>query len=128
MPYRITWEEHGIHVRYTGIVTTEEVLAYATEVQGDARFDDIRYSLNDFSACEGVVSSQPALELLAAGDNGAAASNPRVKIAVVTDRQDVIDTVRAYLEIGLSRYPLRIFPTLTEARAWVAVAPSPAPH
>lgn len=124
MPYRITWEDHGIYVRYSGIVSVDEVLAYASEVEADARFDDVRYSLNDFSACTGMIRSGPALELLAAGDYGASASNPSVKIAVVTDRQDVVELLRAYLTVGLNRYPVRVFPTLAEARNWIAIPPA----
>ncbi len=119
MPYQITWEPHGVCVRYTGPSSGEEVARFATEAQADSRFDDIRYALHDFTACTGAVFSQPTIEMLAATDAAASVTNRRVRVAVVTDRDDVKAMVDAYLKVGLHPYPLRIFAGVEEARRWL---------
>lgn len=119
MPYQMTWEEHGISVRYSGMTSDREVADFAKAGQADRRFDDLRYVLHDFRACEGATYSTPVIEELSATDEAAAASNPRIRIAVVTDRPDVRAMVEAYLKVGLSIFPLRMFSGIEEARNWL---------
>ncbi len=120
MAYEIAWEPRGVCKTFSGFVTSREFMQSITEFQGDARFDDCRYSLNDLSRVEGHDICEADVKRFAAFAIGAHHSNPNVRIAVVT----VDDTIRSLLDFysapGHSPYPLRIFPTLAEARAWLA--------
>lgn len=118
MPYQTIWEKHGIYVSYSGQTSDEEVARFAQEGQSDERFTDLHYVLHDFLNCTGASFSTPRIEELSAIDSAAAVSNPRIKIAVVTDREDVLAMVRAYLDTGFPGFALRVFTALAPAREW----------
>lgn len=124
MPYQTIWERGGIYVAYTGQTSDEEVARFAQEGQADERFMDLHYVLHDFLQCTGVTFSAPRLRELSAIDAAAAASNPRIKIAVVTDREDVLEMILCYLDAGFPGFELRVFATLPGARAWLQGNPA----
>lgn len=119
MPYQTIWEKGGIYVAYTGQTSDEEVARFAQEGQADERFMDLHYVLHDFLKCTGATFSALRLRELSAIDSAAAASNPRIKIAVVTDREDVLEMVLCYLDAGFPGFELRVFATLPGARVWL---------
>ena len=119
MPYQTIWEKGGIYVAYSGQTSDEEVARFAEEGQADERFMDLRYVLHDFLNCTGATFSTPRMRELAAIDSAAAVSNPRIKIAVVADREDVLAMVLAYLGAGFPGFELRVFATLSAAREWL---------
>ena len=119
MPYRVYWEHPGILVEYSGKTNDEEVADFAREGQADPRFCTLRYVLHDFSDAESATHSGRVIEELAATDFAASRTNPRVVIAVVAQKHDVLEMVKAYLEVGLSGYPLRTFHTVERARHWI---------
>lgn len=49
MPYEIDWQDKGQVNRFTGHVTGAELVRYLEEVSADPRFDDIRFSITDWS-------------------------------------------------------------------------------
>jgi hypothetical protein len=119
MPYQITWEPRGIYVRYSGQVSDKEVALFAEEGQADQRFSDLCYVLHDFLACTGATHSEPVIQELAAIDSAASNSNPKIKIAVVAERDDVKAMVKAYLDAGFPGFTLRLFPSVELARWWL---------
>lgn len=119
MPYQTVWEKGGIYVTYSGQISDAEVARFAEEGQADERFMDLRYVLHDFLKCTGATFSTQRTRELAAIDSAAAVSNPRIKIAVVTDREDVLAMVRAYLEGGFPGFELRVFASVPTARVWL---------
>jgi hypothetical protein len=119
LPYQTIWERAGIYVTYSGQTSDEEVARFAQEGQADERFMDLRYVLHDFQKCTGATFSTQRIRELAAIDSAAAVSNPRIKIAVVTDREDLLAMVRAYLEARFPGFELRVFASVPAARAWL---------
>lgn len=119
MPFQSHWESKAVVTKWTGQVTGEDLLAYVREGHAHPEFDAIRYSLHNFTECTGATFAASSIEELAALDSAGAISNPHIQVAVVTTRPDVVSIVRAYLEIGLSPYPVRIFPSVEEARKWL---------
>ena len=49
MSYEIDWQDKGQITRFTGHVTGAELVRYLEEVAADPRFDDIRFSITDWS-------------------------------------------------------------------------------
>lgn len=120
MPYKISWHDgSAMDIAYSGQTGDREVLAVVKLQHGDERFDTLRMVLHDFTAIEACSYSDQILEELDCLTFGAWRTNPRFKIAIVTDRQDVIDMVMAFQKERLDAYPLRIFPTVAVARAWL---------
>lgn len=120
MAIEIAWEPKGVCKTYRGFVTSQEFMQSIAEFQGDPRFDDCRYSLNDFSHVEGHNITEADVKRFAAFAIGAYRSNPKVRIAVVTADDSIRSLLDFYSTEGHSPYPLRIFPSLVDARSWLA--------
>lgn len=121
MSFQISWQSPSLMtVVYTGQTSDKEVLEVVKRQHGDERFDFLKMVLHDFSAIEGCSSDGDTLLELGARGAGAAFTNPHLKIAVVTERHDVIDMVDRFLKEGVSPYPMRIFATADMAADWLA--------
>ena len=122
MPYKISWEERGVVLEYSGHASDKDITAAVHAIEADERFDRLLYDVHDFRWCESVTFSQTTIEELAASDSIAARSLPRqqLAVAVVTDRQDVTAMVNAYLGSGFNLHEVRIFSKIEDARAWVS--------
>lgn len=121
MGYELHWEDRGVVKRYFDQVSSEELLAPVIATEADERFDRLRFVINDFLEATSVVFTQADIDTIAAHDMGAAATNPRIKVAVVAAQAEVIELVRRYMQAAARAYPTSIFSTMAEARAWVAV-------
>ncbi len=86
----------------------------------DPGFDHVRYSIHDFSECDHFAVSQSDIQYSAAIDGAASRMNRTIKIAIVGGNEKVLEVVKAYMEVGLSPFPVGFFSTMEEARAWVA--------
>ncbi|CAG0950374.1 hypothetical protein RHDC4_00041 [Rhodocyclaceae bacterium] len=120
MPFEIQWEPRGAYKRFHGFVAMDDLIQAAQRVEGDPRFDDIRYVINDFLAIEGHGVTDIQVRMLAAMDSGAAFTNPNIRIAVVTDRDEVRALVGIYTAPPLNAYPTETFSTLAQARDWLS--------
>ncbi len=120
MSYKISWEAHTILNTWTGNATGDELLAYVKEVHSNPGFDQLRYSLHDFTACTGAVFSQESIELISALDAAAALTNSHIKIGVVAERDDLKAMVKKYMDTEMSPYPVQSFTTVKEMRDWEA--------
>lgn len=90
--------------------------------EADARFDSLRYVINDFLGIDGVLIEQFPPELIdeiAATDMAAFTTNPNIRIAVVAVDPDVLALAQSYIDSELRAYPTRLFHTLADARAWL---------
>lgn len=120
MSYEIIWERRGVIKRYFGHVTTDDLVQSVVDVEKDARFDSLRYCINDFLGITGISSSPQDIEDISALDKGASFSNPRIMIAVVTTSPEVISLANEYANSALNSYPTKIFSSLDDARSWLA--------
>lgn len=125
MPYEILWEARGVVKRHHGFLSADELLAASREIQGDPRFDYLRYIINDFLDVEGHAIDRAAIEYFACLRIGAAQINRQVLSPFVATREPGL-TIGTLLQAPLyeNGHPVRIFPTLTEARAWVSSHPA----
>ena len=124
MCHQIDWEERRVSVVYSGHCTEAEVLDVVIKLQSDYRFDALRHALHDFRRCESMSGSSEALEELAARNRGAAASNSRLRIAVIADRLDVLAMLDRFASIGLSPYLLLAFADAESAKGWLGISPA----
>jgi hypothetical protein len=120
MAYEVIWEQGGAGVcrRYWGRLSGAELTRSVIEVEHDARFDNLRYILNDFLAAEGIDYSLAEIEELSAIDGAAEQSNPRIKVAVVATHPEILALAEQYRAVGLNSYPVQLFADVAAARAW----------
>lgn len=120
MSYENIWEGHGVYRKYVGTMTGKEIIQAVQEVEGDHRFDSIRYVINDYLDVSGADVSDREVKIIAAIDRAAALTNPDIKVAMVTNSKKIFDMATMYCEMPDVPYPSRTFTELDEARDWVA--------
>ena len=116
MPCEITWEEHGVYKRFSGMVSYAEYRRSQERVLADARTDSLRYIINDASAMEGFLGTTDDAEESAAFNYATSLSNPAMRIAYVTSDLRLIAMIK--VASVMSSYPLKCFATLEAAHAW----------
>ena len=124
MAFELVWEPDGVLKRFSGTVSADEFLRSVKQIQGDSRFDDVRYVINDFSGAAADKLCEETLTELSAMQYGAYASNPNCRIAFVTTDQAFAERVkRILLSPDMMSYQVEVTPTLSEARDWLDSQP-----
>jgi len=122
LSYEVTWEPRGVIKRFSALVTDNEMIQSVVDTEKDARFDELRYVINDFLGITGISMTKDSVEEISVRDRGAAYTNPNIRIAVVATHPEIIALANAYANSPLNAYPTKIFPTLVEARSWLGQA------
>lgn len=125
MAYQMTWETTaGLHKRFYGALSVDDVIKSSLELHRDHKFDNLKYSINDFSEVTSVPDGidESALEDLAAASIGASISKPHLRVAVVTTNTFIALMASRYLEATGGAWSAQVFPTLEAARAWITRA------
>ncbi len=118
MPFTISWEP-GVAVKaFTGHVTGAEVRKALVQLQSHAGCDTLQFSVNDFTQVESFEVSESDLVDFAALSIGARAFNSRVRVLVVSARQEVLHLVDIYKQMGNGQ--VLTMATMEHARAWMA--------
>jgi hypothetical protein len=120
MPYTLSWEEAGVYRRYCGDVSAAERRASFDRICGDARFDDLRYAITDYLAVQQYEITESSTKEIAAMHLGPLFTNPRILIAAVAVRSDIVGAIREVIGLGLISVPYRVFSSVDDARTWIA--------
>jgi hypothetical protein len=120
MPYKLVWERAGVYRHYHGHVTVAERRASLDLICGDHRFDDLRYALTNYLDVEGYETTPEATAEIAAMHIGPMFTNPQILIVAVAQREDILACIAEFQRHGFIRAPYVVFPTLPEARDWIA--------
>lgn len=122
MPFLLTWEPAGVYRQYHGDVTIAERKRSFDAICGSPRFDDLRYTITDYLAVRRYEITAPATAEIAALHIGPLLTNPRIRIAAVATRPDILAAIADFQTQGFTAAPYRVFATLAEARQWVGQA------
>jgi hypothetical protein len=124
MAFDLTWEPRGVYRRYWGDVTIAERRQSFELIFADPRFDDLLFTITDYLDVRDYEITSEATEEIAALHVGAAQTNPRVLIAAVVTDARIIRAIEHFIALEMVPTPYRIFPTVADARAWIAQTPS----
>ena len=119
MAYSLSWEHGGVVKRHVGELTSEDLLSSTQEIQGSPDFDSLHWVICDMRDCTKIVADQSTLEQVIASEFGAAHSNLRLKVAVVTTSPEVRNLAEHYRNAMEGAFPVEVFSTMDEARDWV---------
>lgn len=117
----LIWEEFGVLRSASGRVTMAELDATAAQLQADARLDDLRHIIHDFTGATEILVSQDDIDFMALRASIALQKNMRVKIAFVGDHPVVHALIHAFNVDGVSNHRCQRFDTLAEARAYTSL-------
>jgi hypothetical protein len=120
VPYEVRWELHGVYSRYYGNVTGEDMRRHIEEVCKDDRFEQHRYNILDFSDATDFSPTERELLINSGVLIAAAFTNHQVLIAAVVTRDNIREALERFHALGTSPYEAKIFPTVAEARKWIA--------
>lgn len=122
MTFEILWEAPaGVVKRHYGHVTGSEMVAGVLAVEGDARFDRLRWVINDLTGCTSLDFTEDEVEEIAAIDKAAYALNPRIRVAIAATHPMAVAAGVTYADSALNRYETRLFASVQEARAWLGL-------
>ncbi len=120
MPFTLHWEHRGVYRKYFGDVTVAERTQSLQRICADPRFDDLCYSITCYLDVQAYESTPDDTRGVAALHIGPLMTNPRIIIAAVAVRPDILSHIDAFKATGFVRQPYRVFGTLVEARDWIA--------
>lgn len=124
MPYRIRWEGHGVFRRFFDVMTLKEFIDAYQEMCNDVRYEGIRYIISDYlEATPTDEFTEQALKQFAELERLRYYDSPDTVQAMVATDPRTLEYVRYYENIRVSPYCMRDFPTVAEARHWIASNP-----
>ena len=86
-------------------------------IQGDPRFDDLIYAINDFTEATLPPLTEADAQTFAAFGIGASYTNPKIKIGVVTT--DPLAKAMAFKYAAVAPFDLKVFATRADAHHWM---------
>lgn len=121
MTVQYKWENKGLCRHFTDKIIGEEVLKMNLKLQGDSRFDDLRYVINDFTEIIDFDFSDIDIQKISVMDQAASKSNPHINIALVSTHEPLLVWIKLYCEsMKGSLYKCEIFDHIDDAYKWVA--------
>ena len=122
--HQITWEAWGVVKRFHGVLTGEEFAASVEEITADPRFDDLHFTINDFTGVEAFAIDAANLDRIAAARYGSMMTNRRIRALVVATDPRMVELVNGLRGGLLANSNLsHCFSSVTEARAWLQAQP-----
>ncbi len=119
MAYQYIWKEHILYRVFTEDISGDEVLNSNLELQGDARFDDIKCLINDFSNISQFTLNVNDIDHFVAIDNASALSKKRLNIAMIATNQELLSWIYLYCaKMESSPYQCRLFDNIQSAQEW----------
>lgn len=114
------WEAEGIYRQASGPIDGQQFLQAVIEVEGDPRFPDIRYVINDFSTATELKFNNADILAIGTMDKASNETNAQIVVAFVVGEHQVEHLYTEYNNLfETPPYPNRLFKTPDEARDWV---------
>ncbi len=85
MPHKTIWEDHGICMTFSGIVTTQELLDSNGEVYRDPRFSDLKYFIWDATNVKKLDFGKRGADIAANTDKVSTSWKPHMRLALVAN-------------------------------------------
>jgi len=117
MPFENIWGYRSVHKRFFGQLSIQEFMHSVELIQGDERFDALRYAINDFTEAVLPLLTEENVKTFAAFGLGAAYTNPKIKVGVVSSNEVARAMAQRYA--AASPFEVKIFATMAEVHAWM---------
>ena len=122
MPYAITWTENTFLAEFVGTITARDIEAVNHVFSGDARMDDVRYSIWDFSHASSIEIPEHEIEEAAAFDKGVSIVRQTLRGALIASNDQVKGCLEKYLAMASNldvHWDTRLFDDIETARGWL---------
>ena len=120
MAYQLIWKGEKVEACFHGNVTNSELNAITSEFYGNKRFDNARYLLINFLDVTSFAASEFDLMAIGAMDSAASISNPKIKVAMVSDKEEVLKLLSSHNKGAKNcAWPIEMFSSKEEAEKWL---------
>lgn len=122
MSYKLVWEDKGLLIKFSEIVSSMDLIKSNSDFIGDARIETVDYIISDFTDIKGINLNESDVEVTKNFAVRTNPLNPMAKLAIVSSRKELINLVDAFIlksksEISHANY--KHFMQIKEAREWV---------
>lgn len=122
MPYKIQWEEKGVYVKSSGIVSAKDNLQLNGELYGNKNFDTIEYQISDLLDADLSIFNEKDISVISQLDFSASVWNKNLKVVHITKNTELIRLIKKYEQkMEKSGWQFMIFDTVDEARKWINI-------
>ncbi len=124
MAYSLEWIERGAIFRYHGAVNGTEIQASLDAFYSDARSEQARFQIADFSGTQTLDMTRRDMDHVAAMDNGASTYLPFQRVAIVPppDNEEARETLAHYCATASllgTDWEITMADSVDAALAWV---------
>ncbi len=119
MAYINDWRVKGIYRVFIGEVSGDEIVEAVLEIEGDQRFDDLDYIINDFRRVDKYEVSERDIKTIVKIDKHAVKINSKIRIAIVATHEPIHEWAKLYCnKMHDSPYDCEVFNSMEKAEKW----------
>lgn len=119
MTFNINWDKKGVYVKFRGIVSSQDLIDANNYVISNKNFEDIAYQIFDFLSIDEFNIVKKDIQIIGLMDKSQSEFKKDMKVAIVTDRDDVRETILEYDKLMKnSSWLTEKFPDVDSARKW----------
>jgi len=122
MPYKTTWEQHGIYWQFSDIVTELDIIDANKEMYKDARFSSIHYFIWDATNTKSIDLSNVQVDLEAVKAQGESIRKNELKCAFIATDETIKELINQYITTSNelnSTWEFMLFNDIEGVRKWV---------
>ncbi len=123
MPYKISWEENGAVVKFTGIFDFEVNKNANCEIYDDPRCDSINYAIWDASGISESLMTESEISILAMQDHAGSSRLPSLKLALLAKDKRTRRLFEYYAinyHSRLTHWNFMVSDSMEKLRSWIA--------
>jgi len=121
MPYRYEWKDNYFVTKFSGELNLKEIRECDNIHDGHVNFDNLRYSIWDFSEIDSVNLIEHDINIISAIDHASSISNPNLKILLIINNPDFKPLADMYIDsVKDLPWEVHIFETYDQALKWKA--------
>ena len=123
MPFSCNWENKGIYLHFSGVVTLQEVSDSDDAMYEHPRFATIDYFIWDASDVVSLALSDTQVDITAVRDMGISLKKDSLKCAYIATNQRIIQQLEQYLAKSRALkipWQMALFRDIKRARSWLS--------
>lgn len=117
----LEWSLQSVYKKFSGTFTPDELIYAVNLVMGDARFDDLRWIINDLSEIDDYQFCRNTFVEYLALLYGAYYTNRNITVIFVIPFVDLAELVKDALSSMPVGYKIKVVSALSEIQEWNAI-------
>jgi len=123
MPYELEWEDKGLLIKYSGVVSSVDIIMSNSEMTGVQKIESVEYLIYDFDTIKDIDLKESIVDIIKKFAERNNHINPLAKVAFVSNREDVTNLIESFISTSKPKIPhanYKNFTNIEEARRWTS--------